>query len=337
MKKTFAIVSLLLFAMACAAPPTNREVVATNANMTPAKASAPPMTEEMAIAKEKAIWDTIKSKDYAAFDAMLAADQLEVSPDGVHGKAESVGMVKDFEPNEVTFADWKYMPIDKDLVLVTYSVTVKGKFQGKDIPTETARASSAWVPRDGKWLAVYHQESPVKKAMAMAPAKPGPTPATAGAPLTTGADAEANEKAVWDAFKTKNYDGFATVLDEAFVEVEPDGTHDKAGSVNGVRGFDASKAELSDFKTLALDVDANLVTYTVKTTATMPAERHTSIWSNRNGKWLAVFHQGGTPIAKPTATPSPSASASPKAMASPKASVSPMAAASPKASAKTTP
>ena len=312
MKKTLALVSLVLLAMACAAPPTNKDVAApVNANTAPDRATAPPMTEEAVIAKEKAIWDTIKSKDYAAFDAMLAADQLEVSPDGVHSKAESIAMVKDFEPTEVTYADWKYMPVDKDLVLVTYSVTVKGKFQGKEFPAETARASSAWAARDGKWLAVYHQECPVKKPMAMPAAKPGATPATAGAPLTTSADAEANEKAVWNAFKMKNYDGFATVLDEQFMELEPDGTYDKAGSVKGVSQFDASKAELSDFKSHALDVDASVVTYTV-TMPTTPAERHTSIWSNRNGKWLAVFHHGGTPVAKPTATASPKAAASPK-------------------------
>lgn len=321
MKKLVALVSLLVLAMACAAPPpTNNETAATNVNMAPEKASAPAMTEAMAIAKEKAIWDAVKNKDYATFDAMLDPDQLEVSPDGVNSKAQSVAMIKDFEPSEVTFGDWKYLSIDKDLGLIVYSVTVKGKYKGKEFPAETARASSGWANRNGKWLAVYHQESPVKKAMTPAPssaAKPGTTPTAAGAPLTAGPDAEANEKAVWAAFKAKNYDGFATVLDEQFVEVEPDGIYDKAGSVKGVSQFDASKAELSDFKTLSFDSDASLVTYTVKMPGPAPAERHSSIWAKRNGKWVAVFHQGGTPVTKPMAAtaspkPSPSPSMSPK-------------------------
>ena len=59
MKKTLAFVSLMVFALACAAPPTNDS--AANANRaTNAATERPPvvMTEADAIAKEKAIWET---------------------------------------------------------------------------------------------------------------------------------------------------------------------------------------------------------------------------------------------------------------------------------------
>ncbi len=221
-------------------------------------------------------------------------------------------MVKDFEPTEVTFSDWKYLPIDKDAIVLTYTANMKGKYKGKEFPPESARASSAWVSRGGKWLALYHQECPLKKmaapAAASKPAKPGASPA-AVTPLSTGPDPVANEKAVWDTFKTKNYDGFAAVLDEQFVEVEPDGVYDKAGSVKGVQQMEPLKADLSDFKTLSIDSDASLVTYVAKVGTAAP-ERHSTIWANRNGKWMAVFRHGGTTVNKaaPTAAPKPSAS-----------------------------
>ena len=44
------------------------------------------MTEADAIAKEKAIWEAIKQKDYVAFGDMLAEDQVEVLSDGVQTK-----------------------------------------------------------------------------------------------------------------------------------------------------------------------------------------------------------------------------------------------------------
>jgi hypothetical protein len=76
--------------------------------------------------------------------------------------------------------------------------------------------------------------------------------------------------------------------------------------------FDASKAVLSDFKTVTLDDDAALVTYTAKN-ASPPSEaplgvRHSSIWVKRDGKWLGLFHHGGTPVVKPKpmAAPTPS-------------------------------
>ena len=158
--------------------------------------------------------------------------------------------------------------------------------------------------RNGKWLAVFHQECPVKPPM------PAPKPATTATPLAspsvapvaaaTGSDPVANEKLVWDLFKAKNYDAFAALLAPDFMEVEPDNVYDKAASVKGVSQFDASKTVISDFKSLNLDADTALVTYVVKGGALFSpqGERHSTIWVNREGKWLGLFHHGGTPVLK---------------------------------------
>jgi hypothetical protein len=307
MKKFLLLVSALILAAACSAPPTNREA-APNAN-TASEPAAAAMTEATAIATEKAVWDTIKNKDYTAFGNMLADDQLEVMGEAVNDKAASIAGVKDFEPGDVTFSEWKFLSIDKDAFVVVYTVTsAKAKYKGKELPASTDRASSAWVRRAGKWLAIYHQECPVSpakpsaatpaKSPAKATASPAGTPTMAMA--TTGPDPVANEKIVWDFFKAKNYDGFAAVLAPDFIEVEPDAVTDKAASVKGVMGFDASKAVLSDWKTAKLGDDAMLDTYTVKMPG-MPGngERHSSIWARRDGKWVAVFHNGGTPVTMP--------------------------------------
>jgi hypothetical protein len=63
--------------------------------------------------------------------------------------------------------------------------------------------------------------------------------------------------------------------------------------------FDPSKFELSDWKSAKIDSDAAFVTYLVTPPAApnMGTERHSTIWVNRNGKWLALLHVG-TPVAK---------------------------------------
>ena len=308
MKKILALVSLLLIA-ACAAP-TNEPVVETNraTNRAAETSSAPAMTETDAIAKEKAIWDTIKNKDYETFGSMLASDQIEVLDVGVHDKAASISGVRDFEPSEVSFADWKFLPIDKDAVVLVYTANVKGKFKGKEFPPTSARASSAWVNRDGKWLAIYHQECEIKTAppppaAGSSPAKtsssPGSTSPPASTAVTTSADPIANEQAIWAALKSKNYDGFADALAPEAIEVEPTGVFDKAGTVKAVSGFDFSKAEVSDFKSVPINANVALVTYLLKIPKE-DSERHSTIWARRNGKWLAVFHHG-TPISKAAA------------------------------------
>jgi len=317
MKKSYALVLLLVLAAACAAPPTNREAAPTNTAATTPPAVA--ISEADVIAKEKAIWDAIKNKDYEAFGNMLADTQVEILPDAVYDKAGSIAGVKDFEPTEVTLSEWKYLPIDKDAVVIVYRADVKGKFKGKEFPPMSARASSAWVKRNGQWLATYHQECevstappppPAKSSPAMASASPAATPTPV--PPPAGADPIATEQALWETLKSKNYDGFAAFLAPDAIEVEPSGVYDKAGSVKGVSQVDLSKAQLSEFKSTPFDADAALVTYVVKFPGAAPAERHSTIWAKRDGKWLAVFHHG-TPIPKgtPMATPSPKPSASP--------------------------
>ncbi|HWN08122.1 MAG TPA: nuclear transport factor 2 family protein [Pyrinomonadaceae bacterium] len=321
MKKIFGIVLALSFIAACAAPPTNNEVVTTNRNSA-AETAPPAITEADAIAKEKGIWEAIRAKDYESFSNMLASDQIEVLDDGVHDKAASVEGVKQFEPSEVTFSDWKFLSIDRDAFIVAYTVAVKGKYQGKEFPTSSVRGSSVWAYRDKKWVAVFHQECEVKPAPAAAPTRDA-TPATspsatpAAAPAPPGPDPIANEKAVWDLFKSKNYEAFGLMLAPDFIEIEPQGFYDKAGSIKGVSMFDASRVELSDWKSAKIDDDAMIVTYTLKGPPFGSAgERHSSIWARRDGKWLAVLHHGGTVVRKPTAPP-PSPAASPAAAVSP--------------------
>lgn len=334
MKKILLIVSALMFAAACAAPPTNTPPANANIATAPSPAA---LTEAQAIAKEKAIWETIKVKDYDAFAAMLDAGQVEVLPEGVMDKAATIEGVKKFEPSEVNFSDWKYLAIDNDAFVVTYTVAVKGKYDGKDFQFPNARASSAWVNRGGKWLAIYHQECEVKPAMTppagksdkakaasspvadpyLDPASPVADPVLVPA---TGPDPIANEKIVWDLFKAKNYDAFAELVAPNQIEVEPDGVYDRAQTIKGVAMFDASKAVLSDLKAVNLDDDAALVTYTVKNPAPPFApegERHSTIWVKLDGKWRALFHHGGTLVR--TAAPTPKASPSPKASVSPAA------------------
>src|SRR5437762_11194117 len=92
------------------------------------------------------------------------------------------------------------------------------------------------------------------------------SPSPVAKPAETGPDPIADEKIVWDTFRSKNYDAFAALLDPAFVELESTGFYDKAGAVKGVSEMDATKFELSEWKSAKLDSEAALVTYLVKPT-----------------------------------------------------------------------
>ena len=311
MKKLVVFVFVLLIAGACAVPPTNQSV-ATNTSPSPAVG---PLTEADAIARERAMWDSLKAKDLVAFEKMLATDYHEVLPSGLNDRAGTLTEVKDLEITDVTFSGWRLIPLDKDAALIIYNATIKGTFKGQAFPEGPYRSTSGWVNRDGKWQTFFYQETltqtapPTTPSPAASPAvttaTPGASPAASATVTALPADPIEREKMIWDLLKRRDYDAFALHLDPGQVEVEPDGVMDKTATLNAVRSFDASKAEVSDFKTIKVTPNIDLVTYLVTIPAPTP-DKHfaTTIWVNRGSKWLALFHQG-TAMRAEAATASP--------------------------------
>jgi hypothetical protein len=336
MKRIYLCAVLLLGAAACAPAPTDNansnantsNINAANSNRTGAAA----WTNDDVIANERQAWDYIKAKNGDALAALIDDNFIEVTPMGLRTKAETLAFVKTFDLTDMTLSDFKVVKLDNDAAVVAYTVSLKGSVGGKPIPPNAPaeRHATAKVWRGGKWIALFHQVSPVepptatppggnananaaaKNANAAATAKnvnagdtaknvnTGAATAASPAALTPTADAEANEKMIWDAFDKKNISGFEGVLTEDSLEVEPDGVYPKAASVDMMRKMLESsnfKATLSDFKTVTLDDDAKIVTYVAKSNSKgfPPAGmRHSTVWVNRGGKWMAAYHQGST-------------------------------------------
>lgn len=305
MKRILALASFLVLVAACSNEPAPNTAPSSNA---PAATKSAAPTEADMTAKEKAIWETLKKKDYVAFGDSLASDFIEVADNGVSDKAAVVAEIKDFVPTEVTFSAWKMLPIDDDAVILTYDVNIKGTFKGQDLPPGTFHTVSVWANRDGKWQAVLYQQTlaktspppPVPATATTKPEKAAPAPAK---PAETGPDAIANEKIVWDLFRSRNTEGFGALLDPGFLEIEGDGVYDKAAAIKAAE-FDVSQFALSEWKAAKIDDDAAIVTYLVKSSdPKMESQRHTTVWANRGGKWMAMLHIGTTVAKAPAAKP----------------------------------
>lgn len=307
MKRLLALAALALAASACSTTTTNTNTGAVNANAnvaaTPVATATPAgPTQADLEAKERQVWEAIKAKNWDAFGGMLADDFAIVGSDGVMTKTQMLEDMKKYDLTEFTLSDFRMVKVDADLAVLTYTTTEKSSYAGKPTPGKPAHASSAWVNRGGKWLAVYHQESEAVEMPAASPtpataASPAASPATAASPAAspaTIASATDAEKAVWATIKAKNSDAFGSYLLPDAYEVEPEGVMDRATSVKMITMFDASKWTISDFKETKIDADATLLTY--KGAGPDHGKNiemyHSTLWTNRGGQWKAAFHQG---------------------------------------------
>jgi hypothetical protein len=130
---------------------------------TGASAKGKSSIEDMLIAREKEVWELIKKKDVQGFSAYLADEQLYVSNDGVHSKAETGKGIAEGSLSELTLDEWRVVMINKDTALVSYRAAAKGMVKGQE-SSGVSRESTVWARRGGKWLAVFHQTTPVESA-----------------------------------------------------------------------------------------------------------------------------------------------------------------------------
>jgi hypothetical protein len=293
MKRFISIAALVLAATACTPnPPTASNSADSNMGAAPKNVV---LTDGDITAQEKSVWDSIKKKDWTTFGNMLTNDFVVVAPGATLDKAGGIKGVQGMDIADVQFSDWKFLRLGKDAAIVTYNVAVKGS---ANMPDVAMRATTSWVNRDGKWAANYHQESMIEKpAPGPSPtpvAESGAKPAATSAPAPATSDVIANEKQLWETLKSKNWEGFASFLADDAIEVGPNGVYDKAGSVKGVisAGDIFSRITASDYKSTKMGSDAALVTYISNIAGEKPeAFRETTVWANRGGRWLAVFHQ----------------------------------------------
>lgn len=310
MKSILLAAALLVaaFVPACTAPApsdNSKQTASANASTpTPSPAVADPAE------RDRQAYEAVKRKDWDAYAAMLADEQLYVTGDGVYDKAAIVEGIKKLDIKEYTLGDFKTINVSPDVVVVTFTARGNVTLDGKPLPEVTSRESTAWVKRGDKWLSAYHQDTTVETTTPAptpgASATPTATATTAAATPTpssspaTAADATGMERLLWEALKRKDWDAFAGHLTDDHIKVWSLGVFDKAAAVAGVKNAEFTGATLGDFREVKLSPDVTLVTYTVKgpREAFGPdGERQSSIWVRRGGRWLAVFHQG-TPITK---------------------------------------
>lgn len=129
------------------------------ASASPAAAASPAAPPANVTEAEQRVWDALKRKDWAAFAGFIADDQIEVEPEGVFNRAQTLEMVKQFDASTLTLGDFREVKLDGDASVLTY--TVKGT--GKGFPPKGQRHSTVWVNRNGRWQAVFHQGTNIEK------------------------------------------------------------------------------------------------------------------------------------------------------------------------------
>lgn len=83
-----------------------------------------------------------------------------VNSEGVTNKTQVIkSTATDCEVKSFSLDNFKFVTLDKDSVLLTYTAMQDGVCSGKTIPANV-RATVVYVKRGGKWLEALYMETP---------------------------------------------------------------------------------------------------------------------------------------------------------------------------------
>jgi uncharacterized protein (TIGR02246 family) len=102
-------------------------------------------------------------RDANAIRHLMTDDHVSVTAyyGGPMSKAQQLASLSDLNLSEYAAVKLQVRFLSKDVALVTYWLTQKGTFKGKEVPPQNY-ASAVWVNRNGKWLEVFYQDTPVQ-------------------------------------------------------------------------------------------------------------------------------------------------------------------------------
>ena len=106
-------------------------------------------------AKETAAWQAFKDKNATAFTNVVDKDFVGVYAAGISGLKKELSDMKKWEMKSFKISGFKAFSDEKDIMVTSYTVTLKGVFDGKDA-SGTMNAGTVWKLENGKWLAIFH-------------------------------------------------------------------------------------------------------------------------------------------------------------------------------------
>src|SRR2546423_14366270 len=106
--------------------------------------------KETLITGEKNAWQNIKDKKWDDFKKIFSSDYRGVYADGINKLEKEMSDVKGLDLKSYTLGEIDVVFIDKDAALLTYSATMQGTQEGKDISGKFNDAT-VWKKEGNDW------------------------------------------------------------------------------------------------------------------------------------------------------------------------------------------
>ncbi len=115
------------------------------------------------IAKSRAVYDALKTKDVAGIKSLIADDFRIVSSEGkLHERGELLGAAQEGTVRGVSFYNPQVIQIDSGAAVVTYNLIITMP-EGDDLlAPRYQKISDLWVRQGSEWRLKFEQSTPLR-------------------------------------------------------------------------------------------------------------------------------------------------------------------------------
>ena len=124
-----------------------------------AQAGSKAAIEKTLIANENKVSEAVAKHDVKTFTDLVASDAVSADQGGFMKVADFLKSLDQMKITSQHVMDMQVVWVDDKTAIVRYTWMGSGTFMGQPLPPMTY-ASTVWTDRNGKWVAVFHQESP---------------------------------------------------------------------------------------------------------------------------------------------------------------------------------
>ena len=107
------------------------------------------------MAKEKAAWQAFKDKKADDFKKLVDTGFRGVYAEGIVNLTEELADMQKWDMKSFAISDFASYSDEPDVVVTTYTVTIQGTVNGKDV-SGTYNCGTVWKSEKDVWLALFH-------------------------------------------------------------------------------------------------------------------------------------------------------------------------------------
>jgi Domain of unknown function (DUF4440) len=105
---------------------------------------------------ERSFWKEVKVKKWNELEHHLASNYVAVSAQGGRlDKAAALAQIQKLRLDDFTLGDVQ-TELNSDTFVVTYTLAMRGTFDGQPLLTEQLRMMTVWQKQKAGWMAIAH-------------------------------------------------------------------------------------------------------------------------------------------------------------------------------------